>query len=166
MKTLLLPLLTVVALALCLTSCVPLDDPYFAGGGGGGYSSGSTGYARSYSDYGGSSSQRYYNDDGHNHGGSYGSHQPHGYVSSGYGYSSSSRLCSVCRRNPCVCRQHNDNHGSSGNHSSSHSNNSSDEKKYEYRGSVGRGDSKPEGNHTRDWYKERGYPLKNLRPAN
>jgi hypothetical protein len=30
---------------------------------------------------------------------------------------------------------------------------------------VGRGDSKPEGNHSRDWYKEHGYSLKNLRPS-
>jgi hypothetical protein len=178
MKTLLLSLASIIVLVFSLTSCVPLDDPYFAGGGGG-YDSGPSYSQRSYSSYGNSSSRYYGDNDDYGYGNSYGgsryNNRPHGYVSSGYGYSSShSSLCPICHHSPCSCsHSHNDTHYYSSGHSepqthshSSSNDHDSDDKKYRYSGRVSGSASKPEGNHSREWYKDHGYPLKNLRPAN
>ena len=177
MKTLLLPFASAILLACSLTSCVPLDDPYFAGGGG--YSGSTT--TRHYTDYG--SSSRYYDngaDYGSSYGRSYGGYdsgsryydsRPRSSYSSGlgystgYGYSSNSRVCNTCHHNPCTCSHHSGAaHHDDDDHR--HSSSSSNDNKYHYSGSVGRGDTKPEGNHTREWYKEHGYSLHNLRPSN
>jgi hypothetical protein len=149
--------------ALCaslLTSCIAVD-PY----AGGNYSSGS-----SYGD----SDDGYY-DRSYNRPSSYG-YGGGGYQSSTYGYGSGygNRSCSVCGYNPCRCAQHS-NHGHTthrapvvceddhhDNRSSSRSSSSRKDDTFIYKGSER---NAPEGRHSRDWYKERGYSLKKLEKA-
>lgn len=152
--------------ALFLASCVAYDDPYY-GGYSGGYSSS---YYQSTPSYGSS----YYSRP------SYGSSY---YNRPYYGGGYSSYTCSRCRRNPCSCSRgshyghshHDHDHyrrsSSSSSRSSSSSSNRSpsgqlknDKGNLLYRYSGG-GRGAPEGNHTKDWYSERGYDLKKLKPS-
>ena len=172
MKTSLRLLLSLTA-ALLLTNCVALDDPYY----GGSYSSG---YTTSYPSGGG-----YYN------GPDYYDSRPYysgggGYYNRPSYYGGSSYVCPRCHRNPCSCgyrggssghydhdHDHDDYRRSNSNNKSSSSSNgnrsTSGQKKdssggllYKY-GSSRNG--APEGNHTKDWYAERGYDLKKLKPT-
>jgi hypothetical protein len=143
-----------------LASCVALDDPYY-----GGYGSGYSGYSSSYYQ----SSPSHY--DRPVYGGGY-YNRPY-YGGSGY-------ACSRCRRNPCACSHGQSHYGhdhdyrrssssSSSSRSSSSNRSASGQLKNEkgnllYRYSGG-GRGAPEGNHTKDWYSERGYDLKKLKPS-
>jgi hypothetical protein len=172
MKSLVRSLFVVLTL-LGLSSCVmPGDtfaDPMPGSGGyyGGG---GNSGFIGSGLCYGG----------GGFGGGGYGYNNGYGY---GGGPFIGARGCPSCRRNPCICgnnryftgrsnsnncdvHDHDDHNrsrsSSTGRSSSSRSSSSNDDQLFRYRGSVSRGDTKPVGNHTREWYKDRGYSLKNL----
>ncbi len=150
-----------------LASCMVYDDPYY-GGYGGGYGDGyvsssyqSTPYYNRPSYGGGYYNRPYY-------GGGY-----HGYT------------CSRCRRNPCCCprnggyyghnhddhdRDHRSSSGSSKKTSSSSSNRSPSGQLKNEQGNLlyrysGGGRGAPEGNHTKDWYAQRGYDLKKLKPS-
>lgn len=130
----------------------------------GGYSSG--GYNSGYNNGG------YYSDP-------YANRPYYGSVTTGYGWGGGNySVCQVCRRNPCCCAAHAHHHdehnhasqsrssSSRGNSSSNNRSSSSNDSLWRYSGSVGRGDTKPEGNHTRDWYKERGYDVSKLKKVN
>jgi hypothetical protein len=141
---------------------------------------------------GSTSSSGYYG--GNNYGGnSYyggGYNRPTTFIHSGYGYGSGYYgggvgVCTVCRRSPCRCARttttshHHDDHcdvrgntgrspsrQSSHNHGRSSSDDKKDDTKWRYRGSAPAGKPKPEGNHTREWFKDRGYSLKKLQKTN
>jgi hypothetical protein len=160
MKKALLRTLGLCSILLSFVSCVtgPMDT-YPSGG----YSSG--GYSGPYNGNGG-----YYSDP-------YANRPYYGSMTTGYGWGGGGYgICNVCRSNPCRCGSrstvhHHDDHcdlpqrrSSSSRSSSSRS--SSSDSLWRYSGSVGRGDTKPEGNHTREWYKERGYDLSKLKKVN
>jgi hypothetical protein len=177
MKNLLLRTLAAFAALFGLASCVgiplPMDAYSDPGPTRGGY-------------YDSSSSSGYY-DDGSYYSPSYSRPSTFygGGLSTGYGYGRGSYgVCSTCRRSPCCCSNgrttyrnydqhssHHDTHSATGHDdhrhgttrksSSSGSSNSSDTK-WRYSGSAPRGSSKPQGNHSREWFKDRGYSLKKL----
>jgi hypothetical protein len=170
MKNSLLRVLASVMLLCGLCSCVgmPMDaysDPGpTAGGGyydGGSYGSSSYGTG-AYSAYSPSYSPRPYSGSlstGYGWGGGYGG---------GYAVG-----CAVCRQRVCCCaanrgrvasrHDHDDDHCEVPPRRSSSSSSNSSDSKWRYSGSVRGGDSKPVGNHSREWYKERGYDVSKLR---
>ena len=168
MKKAILRTLGLCSLLLSFVSCVtgPMDT-YPSGG----YSSG--GYSNGYNGYNGSGD--YYSDP-------YANRRYQGSMTTGYGWGGGSYgICNVCRSNPCRCgarnttQHHHDDHcdlpqsrssSSSRNSSSNRSSSSNSDSLWRYSGSVGRGDTKPEGNHSREWYKERGYDVSKLKKVN
>jgi len=170
MKTAFLRFVSGALATLFLASCMVYDDPYYGGGYGGGYSSG---YTSSYQ------STPYYSRP------SYGSsYYNRPYYGSGYGGGYGSYSCSRCRRNPCSCRSSSSHYGhdhddhdhyrrsssSSSRSSSSSSNRSASGQLKNDKGNLlyrysGSGRGAPEGNHTKDWYAERGYDPKKLKPS-
>jgi hypothetical protein len=162
MKALLLLALSLVGLVSCITPMDTYSDPMYSSGGGGGYyGAGSSGFMSSGVGFGGGP----------------------GYYGGGPGYyggGAGCYTCQVCRRSPCACSRrsvapcytggnrvhddHHDDHDRSPRRStSSRSNSSSSEQKYYFSGTPRRGQGVPEGNHTREWFKERGYQLDKLR---
>ncbi len=93
-------------------------------------------------------------------GGGYGSRPYYGsgYYGSGYSHGSGYR-CSVCGHNPCTCshRGHDDRHDHGGH----------DDATYRLSGGSQRGKpNRPEGSHSADWYRKRGYNLHNYTVKN
>lgn len=135
---------------LLLSNCVALDDPYY----GGNYSSGYSGnYYNSAPYYGGGYYNRPYYGGGYYGGGYYGhndrDHDDH------YGH------------------DHGDDHQKSSSSRSSSSSSSNRSASGQLKNDKGNllyqyGSSKkgaPEGNHTKDWYAQRGYDLDKIKPS-
>jgi len=164
MKTRLLSSLGALAVALLFPSCVALDDPYAYSGGN--YSSGYN------------SDPGYYDSPGPVYG-----NRPPAYYGGSPDYGNNRYPYSNGRYpNGTVCppshydhghddhRGGNSNRGSSGRSTTGATNrdiegqrkNSKGERLWQY---GGRERGAPEGNHTKDWYAERGHDLSKLKPA-
>ena len=163
MKTRLLSSLGALVVALLFPSCVALDDPYAYSGGN--YSSGY------------SSSPGYYSSPGPVYGG-----RPPAYYGGGSPYyGNNNRYPSGRYPNGTVCppthydhhddHRYDDNRGrSSGRSTTGATNrdiegqrkNSKGERLWEY---SSRDKNAPQGNHTKDWYAQRGHDLSKLKPV-
>ena len=187
MKTFLCRLLPLGLVVLALNSCVgPMPGPYGGGYGGGGYAPAPS-YGPSYaSDY---DAPDYRDDDFYYYEGGPRPYYLGGYSSVyvGYSYYHGGGLCPVCHHSPChghsgrpssfhVAHRSNDNHhytsssvrpSSSpffrGSSSSSHT--SSSPTLYRHL-SADNNRGAPQGEHSKDWYKDHGYSTSRLVPAN
>lgn len=182
MNTSLLRLVCAISALMLLTQCVAWDDPYY----GGGYSSG---YSSSYYDgpsyYSSPSYGGYYG------GGYYSRPRPYYGYNSSFLCPTCRRNPCCCRNHSS--HSHSSSNNSSHHHSASRSSSSSrdrdigligrgfgqttrssssssssqrrdsdGDKLYRY---SSRDKDMPKGNHSKDWYKDRGYDLKKLRPS-
>jgi hypothetical protein len=69
--------------------------------------------------------------------------------------------CSVCRRNPCACSSHR--HHDHDDHDTVHSFSKLDSSHLRIVGGSTGGKARPQGEHSLQWYKDRGYNTSNLK---
>ena len=183
-----------IALTSCVMPMDEYPSGGFSSGGGGYSSGGYSSYSPTPSYY--SSPTYVDNDFYYYDGGSYPSYYrpSYGSYTAGYSYYRGSSSCPICHRSPCgghsgrsnswrspSSSSHHDHHDDhryvsptpsrsifsrSNDHDDHRSSSSNSKTEYRYSGSVQGGRDKPQGEHSKDWYKARGYDLSKLKKAN